>query len=269
MTIDDWYLKLPNGFRAVYKIIINDKWFYYGSSVDLKRRLSLWKYKFNSGKTIKNNSIIFILPEIQTVRFEIVEKVDNDIDPKYSEDKYLKKYHQDRLCLNMAFDAFKSIKNGKRAYGVKPKEKPISNYIVNKKKIAQYKDGVLIKIHDSVCDTTRDVGIKDSRLSKILKGRCGAYKGFDFKQVLKDGTILDHPIFVPKPRILTINPNPPKPVLQMDKNGNHIRIYPNCRIAAKEIGVNYYYLWSVINQKKWSKNMRLSKTAKGYTFKYA
>lgn len=272
MTIDNWYLKLPANYRAVYKIVINENWFYYGSSVNLKSRLSQWRYKFNTGNLHKNRSMLFIFPQVNTVRFEVIEQVPLQTDPKSVEDKYIKLHHENPLCLNISYDSFKSIKNGKLPYGVTLKEKVKSTYIAPKKKIAQFKNGVLIKIHESIRATVRELGIRDTCINGIIKGERGLYKGFDFKQVLEDGAIIDHPAFIPKPQVLFGGKiyNPAKPVNQIDIHGNIVDTHPDFRTAAKRIGVSSRYLYSLISGKWYGRNGKPpGKTAKGYIFKYA
>lgn len=70
------YFKWGEKFAGVYKMIINDEFFYVGSSKNVRQRMWGWRFRISSGKP-KNTNIKKMLPVIKTVQFEIIERCTN------------------------------------------------------------------------------------------------------------------------------------------------------------------------------------------------
>src|SRR5690349_14697135 len=86
---------------GVYRLWFDEKWYYIGSTNNLRRRLLSWKFALLNNVP-KNKNIKFILSEITNIRVEIVENCDNY---REIEDKLIKESIDELLCLNRCPDA--------------------------------------------------------------------------------------------------------------------------------------------------------------------
>lgn len=195
VTFCNSHFLIQKGVRGVYKVVIDDTWFYIGSSVDLKRRLSAWKHVLSGkekGGYKKNRSIMFLLPSIKKVRFDILEKVRNGVDPKEKEDVWIKKNFDNEWCLNLIPDAIGG-KGRKLPLGVVRREKKKRGPITAKKPVAEFDaKGNFIVIHESIAAATRATGIKEDLISKIFSGKQKKQpRGTYFKPVDAFGKIIE------------------------------------------------------------------------------
>ena len=251
----DGHLKLERFVRAVYKLLFNEKWYYIGSSVDLKRRIGQWKTRLQKPGFKKNASIKFLLPEIESVRFEVLELVPDEIWIKERESHYLKDCFNDDLCLNITPDTVNG-KGRKLALGKTPK--PPKNKPTPKKPIAQFDvSGNLIAIHESILAASRVIKIKTDAISHHLNGRkYKTVKGFILKLVAEDGSFIEHATYSDKIPL-------GRKFYQIDKEGNIVAEYYNKATAARALKTDRKRIERTLN------NEPRYKTVRGYIFKYA
>lgn len=251
----DEHLKLVRWMRGVYKVTINDKWFYIGSSIDLKRRLSCWKHILKHGKYLsKNGNLKFIHSDIATVKFEVLEYVTPDVNPKTVENRYIKKEFDNEFCLNISDNAFFSTKN-KKPYGYIPKPQKVKNAPTPPKPMGYFKNGILIQVFNSVSEASRKTGCNDTSISQIATGKQGPYKKcYIFKYQNKDGSFVEPPLFINTSE---------RPIKQYDINGNFIKEYKSIASAAIELKCQRNNLMKVLQ------GHYGYKTCKGFVFKYS
>lgn len=240
---------------GVYKMIINEQWFYYGSSVDLKRRLSSWKHHILKG-TPKNANVKFLIPVIETVRFEIIERVESDIDPKTREDEYIKQHLDNFDCLNMCPGAFNPA-GRQKAFGQSVRWKPRGKTFCAQK-VAQFtKDGEYIKTYDSL--TQAAILVTGDRkncadVSAVAKGNSKWFRGFLFKYVDNSGNFIEPPKFQRK--IPTVKPydsiNKPRVTspqfYQKNALGEIVKVWSNYELAAKSVSVSRGAIYKYLNK---------------------
>lgn len=251
------HFRLKKGESGVYKIVFNDKWFYIGSSINLKSRLSAWKHYCNNSNYRKNRSIKFILPLVHSIRFEIIEKIIDGSNPKIKEDFYIKENFDDENCLNLIPDAING-KGRKIPMGVIVKPKRIKGKPTEKKRIAQFdKCKKLVAIHESILAASKNIGCKTDPIRWIIQGNQQAYKGNTFKQVAPDGSFIEPPSFKRKPFA------PGRRFFQYDKAGRFIAEHTSATHVARLIKGNRRNLQHVL------KGENRMKTYKGFIWKYA
>lgn len=251
------HLNLAKGLCGVYKIVVNERWFYIGSSVDLKRRLSTWKHYFNNPQVYsKNRSICLIMKIAEEIRFEIVEAVTDGSNPKIREDQYIKAYFDDENCLNLVPDAVNG-RGRKLPIGVLRRDKKLRGEPTKSKRVAQFDlNGNLVMRHQSIGAAARYLKCKADPIRWILQGEQGAYKGYVFKQILEDGSFIEPPKFIRKEREGRL-------FYQIGGSGDIIKSFTSTRKAAKAVGGSHRNIQKVLN------GVRKYKTVKGYSFKYA
>lgn len=253
----DEHLKLEKFVRAVYKLIFNEKWYYIGSTVDAKRRISNWKTLLQRDGFKKNSSMKFILPEVTDVRCEILEIVPDGIWHKEREGLYLEKCFNDELCLNITSDTING-KGRKLALGKKPKpprglptpSKPVAKFDKGGKFIAEYK---------SIADAARSVDIKTDAITDHLRGRgYKTVKGFIFKLIGESGEYLEHEKY--KDKI-----PPGRKFYQIDMNDNIVAEFTSVVEAGRAIG--HHSLRANISRIL-NKEPRY-RSCRGFTYRYA
>lgn len=255
----DEHLALGKWMRGVYKLTFNDKWFYIGSSVDLKRRMSGWKTRLTQTGFSKNGSIKFILPEIVKVNFKVLEIVPDGRSVKEVEDVYLKKFIDNEFCLNLTPDAFNG-KGRKRHLGKPPKVEKVKGEISKPKPVAQFDvNGKLVKKHKSIGAAARWLEIKPEGISEHLRGiGRKTVKGFVFKLIDENGRYIEHEIYKNKMPI-------GRKFFQIDKNGKVVAEYHNLITAAKALG----FPSLTKNISRVLNGEYRYKSCKGYVFRYA
>lgn len=186
------HFNLTKNVCGVYKVIINDTWFYIGSSVDIRRRLSTWKHHL-SGRGKKpyrrNRSIMYIMPIIERVKFEIVELVTDKSSPKIREDFYIKENFDNEFCLNLTPGSI-STKGRKLPLGVVRREKKYKPPPTPKKPVAVFDlRGNCIMKCESIGEATRKTGVKEESIRGIFSGKPVRPRKYVFKPINKDGSI--------------------------------------------------------------------------------
>lgn len=260
------HLKLARWTCGVYKVIINDKWFYIGSSVDLKRRLSTWKcYWSGKKKYIKNRSILYVLPLAEKVNFEILELITNGSNPKEREDVWVKENFDNELCLNLTPDTING-KGRKLPLGVVRREKKQKGVTTASKPVAQfYLNNKYIRSFASIGEAARFLKCKTDPIRWVTQGYRSRYKQYLFKLISKDGSFIEPLPFVRKksPYVYIPNKKTTKVFYQTDFNGNIIDTFHNAQTAATKMGVSRTSIHKVL------KGIGRIKRVKGFYFRYA
>jgi|SRR5579863_1809338 len=168
----------PSG---VYRLVFDGKYFYFGSTGNLKSRMSRWKHVLFFGK-VQNANINKILPTCETVAFEVLDFIEDKNMLRPTEDLYIKSHIGADYLLNVTADArgpisFKKGPNSNKRIFTSISEdhkrrisaaiKDISDegviYACNRKSINQYnKSGELIASHISISQAARDIGLDTS-----------------------------------------------------------------------------------------------------------
>ena len=185
------HLSLAKGVRGVYKVTMNDSWFYIGSSIDIKRRLSCWKHYLSkdSREFKKNRSIKHLMPTFERVNFEVIELVDEGVSPKIREDFYIKQSFDNEWCLNLIPNAVTG-KGRKLPIGVVRREKKKKGLPTQKKPVAVFDlTGKLIMKCESILDAHKKTGVKEDAIRKVFSGAAVRPNKYIFKPILKDGSI--------------------------------------------------------------------------------
>lgn len=255
----DEHLALKKGMRGVYKIVFNKKWFYIGGTIELRRRLGSWKSRLQNEDFRKNSSIKFILPVITEINFKVLEIVPDGVWVKEVEGKYLKKFFDNELCLNLTADAING-KGRKWPLGRPPKIEKVKGEVSQPKPIAQFDvDGKLIRKHKSIGAAARWLEIKPEGITDHLKGRGRkTVKGYVFKLIDENGGYVEHEIYknkIPAGRKF----------FQVDKNGKVVAEYYNLITAAKALG----FPSLAKNISRVLNGEYRYKSCKGYVFRYA
>lgn len=260
------HLALPRWHRGVYKVIINEKWFYIGSSIDLKRRLSGWKHIIKTGNFIsKNGNLKFIYSEITKVRFEILEVVPMGINPKLAEDFFIKKEFNNECCLNISSNAFCTLKN-KKPYGYIPKVQKVKNPPTPRQPIAVFsKTNKFIEELPSGCALEKKYKVKHETAKKILNGERGQPRKINIMAIDSYGNYITPPVFTPKYLVNKKQPvhypmsNKKRAIMQIDDNGI-VMVHPDLKSAEIALKRSRKYI-HVALRRNWKVN--------GYIVKYA
>jgi len=255
------YPDIPLHTSGTYKIVFDDKWFYVGSSRNLRSRFATWRTILREPKGLKNKNIKTILPSISIVRFEIVRQYASRRHIRDAENRLLKKYWDDEQLLNRCPDAY-SPKNMRRYFGQKPKpvHRPLETL---RQKVAQFdSEGELIAIHKSINDAARHIGVQARRIDEVFKGKKKKVKGFVLKRVSTDGTFIEN-IIPPKKVRKKQELKPWRKFYQIDMNGTTIAEFVNLSVAAKAVGGSGR---NIIRVLRGDPNY---KTVKGFFFKFA
>ncbi len=255
----DKHFGLDKFVKAVYKLIFNEKWYYIGGTVDLKRRIGQWKTRLQQDGFDKNASIKFLLPEITEVRYEVLELVGDDVWVKSREKFYLDQCFDDELCLNITPDTVNG-KGRKLALGKPPKPPKAKGQISLPKPVAKFdSDGNFICEHKSIGDAARSIDVKTDAITAHLNGRkYKTVKGFIFKLISPDGSYIDHEIYkdqIPLGRKF----------YQIDKDGKIVAEFFNVTEAGRAIG--HHSLRANISRIL-NKEPRY-KSCRGFTYRYA
>ncbi len=229
----------PDRFAGVYRMTLDDKWFYFGSTVYLWRRFRKWRTNIKIGFP-KNNKIKNLLPHISKVSFEVMEIVANESMLKVREDLYIKKYWGNELLLNRAPSAL-SLKG--IVYTPEEQEIMKSYGMACAKKVAKLKkDGTIDVIYESISEATRQNKLARTDIARVLKFNNRSTNGMIFRKVDDDFNIIEPPERISKrpPKKFKVKgiSNPPKPVCQYDMQGNLIKIHDSIKLASKSIGQN-------------------------------
>ncbi len=171
---------------GVYKITIDDKWFYIGSTKNLRTRLGYWKtciripsYRpMNMKKVLRDNSVI---------RFEILKELAEGDNLRAHEELFLKTVVDHANCLNRCPSAFspKGIKpcigqEDNRMFFRKPKEdSKEKNWIV----LQINKHGEIVARHHGILKASKSLGGRfRDQICKLVNGdtRYKSAGGYNF-----------------------------------------------------------------------------------------
>ena len=245
---------------GVYKITIDSKWFYIGSSKHLCRRLSQWKnYILKNDGRIKNMK--FVLNSNSDIKMEVLAYClpDNE---KLLENEYLKISFNNENCINRCPNAF-TIRNRRMALGESRIIKK-RGLVTPKKPIAKFSnDGVLIKVYKSIYAANNELKIKDCEIGKMLKGLRGQPKSYKLKEVSSNGYIIEPPIFIRKKRPLGIIPPTARKIIQSNDKGDIVNTYRSIKFAAEAMNCSKNAIWNVVAGYGNAKRVR------GFYFRYA
>lgn len=259
-------------FAAVYKIIIDTKWFYVGSSINVRKRILRWKWALSSGRGFKNKNIRLILNRESTISFSILEVVDNVGIIRDRENYYLSALEND-FMLNRCPDA-NSPKNLKPYFGYEPRIN-ISGPQTPKKPVAQFgKNGKLIAQYPSIGAACKALKINSREITDYIKGKKGPFKGNTFKLISEDGSYITGPIFkkksppgntlfgeLSKEKYIGSNSPVARKVSMYSKNGIFIKEFGAVVEAAREFGISSQNIHAAISG--------FRPSAKGYIWKYS
>jgi hypothetical protein len=262
MEIISPVLKRKENFPAVYKITFSDKWFYIGSSANVKRRFGRWRTCIKNDKHLPKN-IRTILSQVSVVSFEVVKIV---IDLKLLRDEEtlcIQENWDNPLLLNRCPEGGNT--KGRKPYigYTKPVKKKYGNVPLSIPVAIFTKSGELIKKFRSKEHFSKEMNIEGNQLNKILSGERGQPKKFNVMLLDNKGYPVCPPAFIPKSVSGYIYPKSRKAVIQMDKNHNVIATHDSVWLAAKNVGCSRSTLSGTLNIKG---KLRLTK---GFFFKYA
>lgn len=237
---------------GVYKITINEQWFYYGSSANLQTRFFAWKHRIMKQEP-QNQNIRFLLPIINTVKFEVIEYCQNDTDPKLIEDVYIKTNFGNIDCLNQSPSAFTVV--GRRlGFGESVKWKP-KGVLSQPKKVAQLdKQGNFIKLYDSLTKASLEIYGSKKEVEGISKNGRGLkkyHRGFVFRFIDDNGELI-----IPKKFKIKYKTRPAahldefkfkkNKLVQVSKDGLFKIIHPSVLEAANYNKVHRKTIWRYI-----------------------
>jgi len=244
---------------GIYKIWFDDKWFYVGSSRNLRSRFSTWKAGLTSGN-FKSINIRKILPEISIIRIELLQTYKSASWLRRNETKEINKHWGNPLFLNRCPDA-NSPKGMKPYFGyIKPPKPPLKGIPEYMKpiRVALFKkNGEFIKIFNSRNQLYLATKIKTSTITLIMEGKRGQPRNYILKQVSDDGTFLE-PIKYTNTKC--------RKIIQLDSRGNTISVYSSISDAARSLGGINMYKGNLMRVLSGAYGY---KTVKGFVFKYA
>lgn len=250
---------------GTYKITFDDKWFYIGSSKNLRNRFGKWKFTLKTGEGLKQKNIKIILSKVSQIRFEIL-KIYVDISLiRNAENRLLKKYWPNKFLLNRCPDA-NSPKNLRPYNGyVRPIKINKTNLNdLRSKKVALYNvDFKLIEIYPSLGSISRRLNCKPEDITKYMKGKRGIVKGFNFKFVSASGEFIDPIKFIKKKRPLDIISPTARKINRINDKGEIITTYKSIKFAALDMKCSKTAIGNVLS------NRCGAKKVKGFYFKYA
>lgn len=258
-------------YAAVYQIIIDYKWVYFGSSIGVKKRISRWKCGFNNPKHLKNINIKQILTPNSIIEFTILELAGSEEEVRRRENHYLTIHKDNPNLLNRCPDATNN-KGIKPYFGYTPPSIKKSERGVIVKPVAHFNsEGILIGKYPSIQAAARNLGIGEKNIRKFVNGKKGPYKKTTFKVINPDGSFLEPPKFIPK-----WNPNKTIGIRTKGKfggahntakkiscytiNGDLVKTYGAVVEAAKELKTTAQFIHSALSNQR--------RTAKGYIWKY-
>ncbi|HTQ65352.1 MAG TPA: NUMOD1 domain-containing DNA-binding protein [Puia sp.] len=165
---------------GVYKITIDDSWFYIGSSVNLKARISKWTSSLKNRKHFKNKNISYILNDYSVVKFEFLYCINILKDIRDIENKLLKENISNKFFLNRC-------PNAENPRGLKPfiwKEKKIKKvFYPTKIPVVQYNiNHEFIQRFESIGEASRVLKIPNVNIRKVIHGKQRKTRGFIFEK---------------------------------------------------------------------------------------
>ena len=268
---------------AVYKMIFDCGSYYIGSSINIKQRMWGWKFKLENGID-KNYRVTEAFKQSNTVRFEIIEVIEDPVIRCLREEGYIKINFGKPLCLNISSSAFTN-ENVKHNNPNKKKRLPnVSQY----KPVAQV-DGIgqIIETYINVTEAMKKHGKK---ITDCFSDSSRKVKGMIFRRLDNEGNVIPAPFIAKvkkerksrfgykisnaaKKRILERNaikrqspdytpPKQAKKIIQMNIDGTVVATHLSIQAAARLYNVDARNFKRQIN--KSPRNYY-----KGYIWKYA
>jgi hypothetical protein len=255
---------------GIYILWFDDKWFYIGSSTNIRRRLCKWAAVFKNTKYLDNKTMGIVLNKCSIIRAEILQIVEDSHDLTNIETKYIQQNWGSNFILNRIPDAC-TLKGRKPYEGFLKKQKIVKGEVSKPKKIGTFKKtGELIKIYNSRSLFVKETKFTSSIINKILSGEKGQHHKFDIKNITDDGNIIEPPIATVKKKgkakgykhSVGYIPPTAKEIIQYSTHGIEIGRFKAGTYAALHIGTKPETFLKTIN---------VSKTGyhKGYVWKYA
>lgn len=90
---------------GIYKITFDNGCFYIGSTKNLWMRIGAFRSQFNGAGRLHNKKLIKCVCECQSVKFEVIEYINNVSDLKPKETVYISEHIGSDLLINRAYDA--------------------------------------------------------------------------------------------------------------------------------------------------------------------
>lgn len=109
LTFSNWPTKMDDKIAGVYKITIDNQWFYIGSSKRVYKRLVSWKYKLINDPGELPYNVRLVCDDGSNINFELIEMVQTNENPKIAEDRHIKENIFHPFCLNRSISAFNTI----------------------------------------------------------------------------------------------------------------------------------------------------------------
>lgn len=208
---------------GVYKISFDKKYFYIGSSTNIRKRFRRWVCVFNNPHYIKNKRIKEVISSSNCIEFEILLRFSDENKLRQHEKELIKENSGNKLFLNMV--------TGLPHPKVK-KYKPPSENISHPIRIALFDlKGNLIKEYNSKRELIREhSACRHILINKVLRGEMKFAGGFKFKLISTDGSYLEPTPYKAKEL------HKKEDFYQIDRNGNIINTFNFTKDVVKAIG---------------------------------
>lgn len=253
-----------DNYLGTYKITFDNKWFYIGSSTNLRKRCMKWKYSLTTGKFLKQKNIKSILPTARVIKFEIIGFYTDTDTLRAAENALLKKYWDNKCMLNRC-PTSESPKGMRPYLGYVPpikKKRPLIP--IGSKSVAKFTiHNVFVCVYPSIAAASRAIKCKENSVREFLKGKHRHVKGFLFKLVSHDAGYIEPIKFIRKSPPTGRTPTNARSVLQRDNYGKVVNCFDSITDAAKSLGCSKENIFAAA-----TKNGR-RKSAKGFSFEYA
>lgn len=185
---------------GVYKMVIDDRWVYIGSSRNLYKRLGQWRGKLKEG-SYRSRNIRKVLNTNSVVKFTIIKTVTAHEDLLSEETYFIGHFFGKPNCLNMCPQAGSSIgrkmplgyEYKKRTKnGVKVQPRPVARFDMNWNYIDSSHS--ITKMAELLgCPRPSDF---TSKVADVIRGKVRHYKGYKFKFINPDGSFQDINLFI-------------------------------------------------------------------------
>jgi hypothetical protein len=258
----------PSG---VYRITFDGKYFYIGSSPNVRNRISQWVTRLQNG-IYKNRNIAKVAPSASVISFEVLERTPpNDVLGR--EDFYIKANWGNPYFLNLCPSAFcnSGLKLSEdQSLAISARNRNIS--IEEAKSIIQLEEmerikratpvacfddrGNFLYKYESVKEASDALNISTRKIRSYLSGeKLLPIRGLSFSKINEDGNITPPIIRIHPSKLLGIK------IAQYDTKGNIIKVFDSQRELLKALKIDSRNFRRVLTgeYKQW----------KGSVFKYA
>lgn len=228
---------------GVYKIIFDDKYFYIGSSVHLRRRIDQWHGAITGRPHYSKlyPAISQIISTVNKIRFEIVEDGLSRSTVRIIEDFYIKKSVGNPLFLNQSPSAFNNLGYKRLTQGNHTDMQAVKKFT---------KGGVFVCEYRSLTLAAKENGTWIGRIQEVVNGCRKSHKGFVYEV---EGVV--------KRNILMGNRKRGRKVVQYTLDGSIVQSFDTIVEAAAKTKIGKSSIKDVINNRK--------ERVCGFVFKYA